>query len=91
MLNITEYKKAEKVFSYFEEISKIPRISGNTSKIADYLTEFAKTRGLSYIRDESDNVIIRKKQPKAIKITLPLYFKVIRIWLEISCPNAALI
>ena len=46
--------------AYFEEISRIPRISGMTSPIADYLVNFAKGRGLEYCRDEFDNVIIKK-------------------------------
>ena len=60
MLNITEYKSCEKVFRYFEKISEIPRISGNTEKIADFLVEFAKAHRLFHIRDERDNVIIKK-------------------------------
>ena len=60
MLNITEYKNAERVFYYFEEISKIPRGSGNCRGIADYLCEFAKGQGLEFYRDGADNVLIRK-------------------------------
>ena len=60
MLNIPEYKDAERVFHYFEEISRIPHASTNTKLIADYLVEFAKSRGLWYTRDDADNVIIRK-------------------------------
>jgi dipeptidase D len=64
MLNIPEYKDAEKVFYFFEEISKIPHPSEHTEKIADYLVGFAKARGLWYKRDESNNVIIRKPATK---------------------------
>ena len=60
MLEITEYKNADSVFRFFEEISKIPHGSENTSPIADYLVDFARERGLWYTRDKSDNVIIRK-------------------------------
>lgn len=48
------------VYSYFKEISDIPRGSGNTEKIADYCEEFAKKHSLKVIRDESDNIIIFK-------------------------------
>ena len=41
MLSIPEYKSAERVFHYFEEISKIPHGSGETDKIAEYLVNFA--------------------------------------------------
>lgn len=60
MLNIPEYKSAERVFHYFEEISKIPHGSGETDKIADYLVSFANERGLLVKRDSANNVIIHK-------------------------------
>ncbi len=60
MNTLPEYKNADKFFAFFEEISKIPRGSGNTKPIADHLTEFAKARSLEYFRDCADNVIIRK-------------------------------
>ena len=50
----------EKVFYYFEQISAIPRGSGNVKKIADYLCFFAKVRQLEWERDHANNVIIRK-------------------------------
>ena len=60
MIKLTENITAQRVFDIFEEISKIPRGSGNTKAIADYLVKFAKDRGLEYYRDESDNVVIKK-------------------------------
>ena len=48
------------VFRFFEEISAVPRGSGNREGISSYLVKFAKDRGLEYIRDEYDNVIIKK-------------------------------
>ncbi len=50
----------KKVFYYFEEISRIPRGSGNIKGISDYLAGFARDHGLSYVQDEMYNVIIRK-------------------------------
>ena len=49
-----------KVFYFFEEISRIPRGSGNTTAISNYLVEFAKKRGLAYRQDAYENVIIWK-------------------------------
>lgn len=46
---------------YFLEISKIPRKSGKEGKIADYLVNFAKQRGLKYYRDNINNVVIWKE------------------------------
>ena len=64
MLNIPEYKNAEAVFRFFEEVTRIPRGSGNTGPIAKYLVNFAKERGLYVRRDEFDNVIIKKPASK---------------------------
>jgi dipeptidase D len=49
------------VFTYFEEITKIPHGSGNVDQISDYLAEFAKKRNLFYIQDALKNVIIVKE------------------------------
>ena len=46
------------VFSFFEEMSRIPRGSGHTKDIADWCVGFARTRRLEHYRDASDNVII---------------------------------
>ncbi len=60
-----EYKitgcQPEKLFHFFEEISAIPRGSGNEKEISDYLVKFAKDRGLWVHQDEAYNVIIKKK------------------------------
>ncbi len=52
---------AKKVFHYFEEISRIPRESGDEKAISEYLVGFAKERGLEVHSDEHWNVIIKKK------------------------------
>ena len=49
-----------KTAEFFKEITKIPRASGKEEKIADYLCEFAKSRGLECFRDDIHNVIIKK-------------------------------
>lgn len=53
-----------RVFKYFEEISKVPRGSGNNKGISDYLVEFAKQHGLKYVQDACENVIIWKEASK---------------------------
>ena len=60
-MSVLENLKPERVFHYFEEITKIPHGSGNTQGISDYLADFAKEHGLRYIQDESGNVIIFKE------------------------------
>ena len=64
MLDFHDFPSSEKALRFFEEFSKIPRGSGNTKAIADYLVDFAKARGLECYRDESDNVVIRKAATK---------------------------
>nr|WP_288555204.1 aminoacyl-histidine dipeptidase [uncultured Mediterraneibacter sp.] len=50
----------EKVFYYFEEISRIPRGSGNVTEISNYCVEFAKQRNLWVEQDPWKNVWIKK-------------------------------
>ena len=57
-MGVTSKNKTKKVFYFFEEISKIPHGSYNTKKISDYLANFAKERGLEYVQDELNNVLI---------------------------------
>ena len=52
--------KPEKVFYYFEQISNIPRGSGNTKAVSDYCVNFAKERNLYVRQDEYNNVVIKK-------------------------------
>ena len=51
----------EKVFHYFNEISKIPRGSKKEKMISDWLFEFAKKRKLEVIQDNALNILIKKK------------------------------
>lgn len=47
-----------RVFYYFEEISKIPRGSYHEKAISDYLVEFAKKRNLKVYQDDLFNVVM---------------------------------
>ena len=67
MLNIPEYPEASSFFRFFEEISSIPHGSGNTSHIAEYLVNFATSRGLAVMRDGINNVIIKKPATKGLE------------------------
>lgn len=44
---------------FFEDISAIPRGSGNEGGIADFLVRFAADRGLEHCRDTLNNVLIK--------------------------------
>ena len=48
------------VFHFFEEISAIPRASGNRKGISDFCVNFARERGLEVWQDAAYNVIIKK-------------------------------
>jgi aminoacyl-histidine dipeptidase len=52
--------KPDGMFGFFEEISAIPRGSGNEGGMADYLAAFAQKRGFYFIRDGANNVFISK-------------------------------
>ncbi|MCH5273376.1 MAG: aminoacyl-histidine dipeptidase [Lachnospiraceae bacterium] len=60
MLAELEQMDYKNVLYYFSELSAIPRGSGHTKEIADYLENFAKNRKLRYIRDAADNIIVYK-------------------------------
>lgn len=59
-MGILQNYEPKNVFKFFEKICTIPRGSGNTDAIAEYLVNFAKERGLYNYRDEANNVILRK-------------------------------
>ena len=49
-----------KVMSFFREILRIPRESGNEQHIIEYLMEFGRSRGLDTKRDAIGNVLITR-------------------------------
>lgn len=49
------------VLKLFEEISAIPRGSGNTEAICSFCTEFAEERKLKHHRDKAGNLVIWKE------------------------------
>ena len=61
MKNILKELRPEKLFGFFEEISAIPRGSGNETAIADHIERFARERGHYCKRDSLNNVFVRKK------------------------------
>ncbi|MEG1954326.1 MAG: aminoacyl-histidine dipeptidase [Hydrogenoanaerobacterium sp.] len=52
------------LFKYFEDLSAIPRSSGNEKAVADYLENFAKANNLFIYRDKLNDVIIKKAGSK---------------------------
>ncbi len=58
-MRILENIEPKKVFQFFEDLTKIPRGSGNEKAVSDYCVKFAKDRGLEVRQDELYNVIIK--------------------------------
>jgi dipeptidase D len=64
--------KLQSVFKYFEEISLIPRGSGDMGKISAYCMDFAKNHSLKAHRDSANNVIIYKDGTKGYEDSEPI-------------------
>lgn len=58
--------------AYFEELCAIPHGSGNEEAVARYIENFARERGLFCIRDEKNNVFIRKPATEGYE-NMPAY------------------
>ncbi|WIV13839.1 aminoacyl-histidine dipeptidase [Proteiniborus sp. MB09-C3] len=64
MGRVLENLEPQAVFSFFEDMTQIPRCSGSEKAISDYLVNFAKKRNLEVIQDKALNVIIKKPGTK---------------------------
>lgn len=56
--------KPERVFYYFEELTKIPRCSNEEQRVSDYLKSVGENLGLEVIQDEALNIVIKKPGTK---------------------------
>lgn len=61
-----------KVFKFFDEISQIPRGSGNITQISGYLADFAEGHNLRYRQDQYGNVIIWKDATNGYEKSAPV-------------------
>lgn len=52
--------KPERVFYYFDKLTKIPRCSGDELEVAKYIEGVAEELGLRAVRDSFHNVIVEK-------------------------------
>jgi len=71
-MSVTENLKPEDVFRYFEELSAIPRGSGNTDQVTEYLAAFAEEHNLDAEGDEYGNVIMRKEASAGYEKAAPV-------------------
>ena len=72
MTRILENYEPKRACFHFENISAIPRGSGNEKGIADYLVSFAEQNGLWYHRDGINCVLIKKPASKGYEDHAPV-------------------
>ncbi|MEG1432174.1 beta-Ala-His dipeptidase [Eubacterium sp.] len=63
------------VFEQFEAICGIPHGSYHTHAIADYCEAYAKAKGLSYLRDSANNLIITVPASPGYEDSAPVIFQ----------------
>lgn len=56
---VTKEYDYKNVLYYFEQLTEIPHGSGNTKAISDFVCDFARSKNLNVIQDESNNVLVR--------------------------------
>lgn len=61
MERVLQNYEPKEVLTYFENLTRIPRESGDEKAVTEYLIAFAKKNKLEYYRDDTLNVLIRKK------------------------------
>jgi dipeptidase D len=74
-MSLSNEVKAMGFYSYFKQISDIPRESGNEKAISNFLIAFAEKHGLTSHRDESLNVIIEKPASKGRENLSPVFIQ----------------
>ena len=61
MSELSVLPEPQRVFYHFDQLSRIPRPSGQEKAVGDYLLSFAAEHSLTCSRDEAGNVIIIKE------------------------------
>ena len=59
-MRVLEGIEPKEVMYFFEELSGKYRGSCNEKQAADYIADFARSRGLEYYRDQLQNIIVKK-------------------------------
>lgn len=77
---VLEHLEPGRVFHFFEQMSAIPRGSGNTKAVSDWLAEFARERGLRYQQDALNNIIIFKDASAGYEGAEPVICRVTWTW-----------
>lgn len=87
-MGVLDGLQPERVFHFFEEISRIPHGSGNTGAISGYLKAFAEERGLFCRQDELGNVIIIREASPARKEEEPYILQAHMDMVAVAAPDA---
>lgn len=74
------------IWHFFQEISKIPRASGKTQAIQEWLLYFAKDRGYESLRDSAGNILIRKPASEGCEEVKPI---VLQSHMDMVCEKNA--
>ncbi len=72
MQKVTIGYEPSAVLGYFEEISAIPRGSGNEEAVANYVYNWGKDLGLDAYKDEHHNVVLKKAASKGYEGVAPI-------------------
>ena len=86
MAQVLAKLEPQAVFKYFEQISQIPRESGDEKAISDYMVAFAKDLGLEVIQDDVYNIIIKKQATKGYENAPTI---ILQGHLDMVCEKAA--
>lgn len=71
-MSVLQSYEPKKVMHYFEELTKIPRGSGNEKAVSDYLKKFAEDRNLFVVQDDVMNIIIKKPGTPGYENSIPV-------------------
>ena len=71
-MSVLQGYEPKNVLMYFEELSKIPRGSGNTKAVSNWLKAFGEQRGLETYQDELGDITIIKEASKGFEGRSPV-------------------
>jgi dipeptidase D len=66
MQNVTNRLKPERLWWYFEELSRIPRCSKNSRRVVRFIEDFARERNLWFKKDSASNIVLVRPATRAM-------------------------
>ncbi len=85
-MNVLTGLEPEKVWSFFEDLCRIPHGSYNEKGVSDYCVAFAKERGLKVYQDAAWNVVIIREASEGYESAEPL---ILQGHLDMVCEKKA--